>query len=100
MTVPKYFGARFGGSGDDVGDKLVFQPCDAVFQRQLLFFQPPQGQLIAARVVLQGVNGIIQIAMFALHHGQPDAQHFFVVKFTRGVHGRIRVRFRLKLTVQ
>lgn len=74
-------------SGDDVGDQLVFQPHDLILERQLLLFQPLQGQLVGRGRDGHGLNGKVQITMVAPHHLQADADHLFDVQFGRGIHG-------------
>ncbi len=49
--------------GNNIGDQLVLEPHDSVFQRQLLFLQPRNLQLIDDHFCSQRVDSIVEIAV-------------------------------------
>ena len=51
-------------SGDDIGCNAILKHCDFVFQDQLLLFQAFDREHVRGARSLQGVNGIIKIAVF------------------------------------
>ena len=73
-------------SRDDIGNKLVFDLYDLIFQRQLLLFQPPQCQLVRTASVFKRMNGGIKISVFAPQHLQANPEHFFKIEFAGRVH--------------
>jgi len=73
-------------SGDNVGDQAVFDPGDLVFEREFLFLEPTQGQLVATAADLKRMDGIIKITMLSPQDFKPDAKHFIRVQFGGGVH--------------
>ena len=74
-------------SGDDIRRDPVFEGCDLVFEVQLLFFQPPDGQHIGGSARLKGVDRIIEIAVFRAQNREFDAQDFKLFHSGRAVHG-------------
>ena len=81
--------ARGCASGDDVRGETVFDKRDPVFQLQFALFETPQSQLIRGTFLGQGVNRIVEIAMFTLENSQLDTQHF--IRFHRQIRRSIHV---------
>ena len=79
-------------SRNDIGDKLILDLEDLILEREFLLFQAAQGQRIGAGGGLQGVDRVIQIAVFLPQHVQADPQHFLDVQLGRRIHGRITVQ--------
>lgn len=79
-------GAGRGGSGDNIGDQIVFHFYDPLFQAKLLLFQAAQHQLIGVYTGLKGGNCLIQITMLSLQYCKPYAQHFIEFQFCGGIH--------------
>jgi NAD-binding of NADP-dependent 3-hydroxyisobutyrate dehydrogenase len=86
-------------SGDDVGDQPILDLRDLVFQRQLLLFQPAQGQLVRAAGLLKREDGLVKITMLTPENLKLDAKHFLETEFGWGVHGH-RLASCLSQTIQ
>jgi len=78
-------------SGTDVGNQLIFDLYDLIFQRQFPFFQPTQCQLIGAASGFKHMNCLVQIAVFAFQNREPDPKHVVEVEFRGGIHGWIAI---------
>jgi len=82
----------FRGLPPQIGDQLIFELHDLIFQRQLLLLQPPQRQLIGPTRQFQRRNRLIQIAMLALQDLEFHPKHLLKVHLAGNVHGWILVR--------
>lgn len=70
-------------SGDNVRGKPVFDDGDYIFEAELAFLQPLQGQLIPNATVPQCPDRIIQIAMLAPENFK------FHTQYLVGLHGKV-----------
>lgn len=86
-------------SGDDVGDQLILDPDNLVFQRQFLLFQAAQGQRIGAGGILQGMDRVVEVAVFLPQYAKADSQHFFDIQLGGRIHVRITVYSGLAILV-
>lgn len=73
---------------NNVGDQLILDLRDQIFQRQLALFQALDRELIGrAAAILHRLNGVIQIAVLAAQNLELHAQDFFAVHLAGYVHG-------------
>src|SRR5690606_13122793 len=77
---------RKAGSGDDVGREYILDPRDLVLEVQLLFLQPPQGELVGPAGRFHEVNRLVEVAVFLAQDLEFHAQDFRRVHFQMGVH--------------
>src|SRR5690606_1098970 len=73
-------------SGDNVRGQFVLKPGNAVLERELLLFQPLQGQRMGQALAGQRRDRLVQIPMFAPQHFQPGAGDLFGGHLVLGVH--------------
>jgi hypothetical protein len=77
--------ALFWKSGDDIGNKLVFEHHDFVLKPQFALFEARKLQLIGYTLINQRGNGRIEIAVFA-----PDQRQTQDYVFVFNAHSPVR----------
>jgi hypothetical protein len=66
-------------SGNDIGQQLIVDPDDLVFEMQFALFEPLQLQLVGDHLLGQSRNGCVQVAMLFLQHRQTRLKLIFLL---------------------
>lgn len=74
-------------SGDDIGGQFVLNQRNPVFQRQFLLFQTFDCELIGGRALGQGVDGFVEVTVFAAQVLELEPQNFLMVHLMWGQFG-------------